>query len=257
MVMIEPIDATYRRRIEVRPGPLVVEAAMEDYIHHFAIRLHHDGTKVTAVDIAPERVPWSTCPEGAIGVRRLVGIDLDEIADLGTWIGSRAEQCVHTVDLAVVAAAAAIRGTDRTYEFVMTGIGHSERIATLLVDGEPWATWVIVTETVIDPSRSGRFAGLPLDRVGFSRWMIANLEPEETEPAAVMRRASSIGLGRGLDIDSWSDPAVARPGDDSCHTYRPAVVEVALRNLGSQRETDAEPVGTPIRPARHWLDGSR
>lgn len=255
--MLEPIDETYRRRIEIRTGPGVVEAAMEDYIHHFAIRLLHDGTTVTAVDIATERVPWSSCPEGAIGLRRLEGVPLEEIADLGTWIGTRADQCVHTVDLAVVAAAAAIRGTDRTYEFLMSGIGHRERTALLLVDGEPWATWVIAREVVVDPSRSGRFVGLPFDRSGFSRWIGENLGPEDLEPAAVMRRASSIGMGRGIDIDSWPNAAVARPGDGSCHTYRPEVVEVAIRNIGSQRETDADPVGSPIPAARHWLDRSR
>ena len=254
MIEIEPIDEVYRRRIEARVAPGVVEAAMEDYIHHFAIRLHHDGAIVTSVDIAPERVPWSTCPEGAIGLRRLIGVRLDEIGDLGTWIGTRADQCVHTTDLAVVAAAAACRGVDRTYEFLMSGIGHPRRVASLLIDGEQWATWAIEGQSVVDADVSGRFAGLPLDRAGFSRWVAENLSADEVEPAAVMRRATSIGLGRGLDVDSWPNAAFSRPGDDSCHTYRPAVVELSRRIVGSQRETEADPVGTAIPSATRWLE---
>ena len=253
MVEINAIDESYRRRIEVRVGTEVVEAAMEDYIHHFALRLHHRDGVVTSVDIAPERTPWTTCTEGAIGLQRLVGVRLDEISDLGHWIGTRADQCVHTTDLAVVAAAAACRGEDRTYEFLMSGVGHPQRVATLFINGDEWGTWVVENQSVVDASRSGRFAGMPLERSEYSRWVNEHLSSEDLEPAAVMRRATSIGLGRGLDIDSWPNAAFARPGDDSCHTYRPTVIELSRRNVGTQRETDADPVGTPIPQATRWL----
>jgi hypothetical protein len=253
---LAPTDLTYRRRIEARVGDGVVAGAMEDYIHHVAARIHHDGGVITAVDVAPERMPWSSCPVGVAGLGSLVGTRVDQVADLSRWIGSRAQQCVHTTDLAVVLAAAALRGADRTYEFTMEGMSRRERVARLLVDGAPWATWVISREQVVDPERSGRFAGLSLDRVGFSKWIAENLSADEREPAFVMRRASTIGLSRGLDIDSWPTAVVARPGDDSCHTYRPEVVEIATRNVGTMRETDADPVGTPIPPARRWIDTS-
>jgi hypothetical protein len=240
---VRPTDASYRRRIELRPGAGVVEAAMEDYVHHFALRLHHDGTVVTGVESAPVRVPWSSCPVGAAGLSRLDGVRLDEVGDLGRWMGGRASQCVHTTDLAVLAAAAARRGAERTYEVWMTGVGRRRRTATLLRDGETWAIWVIEGHRVLD---DGRFAGLTLDRRGFSAWIDAHLAPDDAEAAFVLRRGSVIGLGRGLPMDDWAHPSDARPADESCHTYRAEVVHVATRNVGSARATDADGEGAPI-----------
>ena len=250
--VIDPIDDVYRRRIETRPRDGVVEAAMEDYIHHFALRLHHDGTIVTAVELAPERTPWSTCADGSRGVASIVGTPLTEVGALSTWIGSRAAQCVHTTDLAVVAAAAAVRGTDRDYEVEMTGIGHPERTITLWIDGVEWATWVIDGLAIVDDDRSGRFAGLALDAPSFSAWMAELLGPEEREPAAVLRRASSIGLGRGLPIDDWHDATEGMNPLESCHTYRAEIVQLSRRNRGSARANDGEPRGTAIPTPSAW-----
>jgi len=250
--MIEAIDDAYRRRIEVRVRPTIVEAAMEDYIHHFAIRLHHDGTRITGVEISTERTPWTTCADGARGLANLVGVPLAEVADPSAWMGARRDQCVHTTDLAVVAAAAALRGADRVYEVRMTGIGHPERSITLWLDGAQWATWVIAEQVIVDAERSGRFAGLGLDAPSFSRWVTELLEPEDREPAAVLRRASSIGLGRGVPIDTWHDASEGMNPLESCHTYRAEVVFTSRRNRDSARRTEDDALGTPIPDVVDW-----
>lgn len=251
----DAIDEAYRRRIEVHVDERVVEAHLEDYLHHFGVRLHHDGTTITAIELAPQRTPWATCTDGALGIRRLVGIDLASVADLDTWIGSRADQCVHVTDLVVIAAGAALRGADRTYEIVMTGIGHPERESTLFVDGERWGSWVIAGfgGDLVDDERSGRFAGRSLEREGFSE-LLASLAPDDREPAVVLRRASMIGLGRAVDVDSWADASVGANPVGSCHTHRPEVVLLATRNRGTQRATELDPVGTPVRPVQVWID---
>ena len=248
------IDEAYRRRIEVRLDDHVVEAHLEDYLHHFGVRLHHDGVVITAVELAAERTPWATCTDGALGARRLVGVALAEVADLDVWIGSRADQCVHVTDLVVIAAGAALRGADRTYEVLMTGIGHPERTATLHVDGAVWGSWVLegFGGEIVDDARSGRFAGGSLERSGFSD-LLATLDASDREPAAVLRRASMIGLGRAVDADSWPDASVGANPVGSCHTHRPEVVVLATRNRGSQRLTEQDPIGTPVRPVREWI----
>jgi hypothetical protein len=248
---VEPTDEPYRRRIELRPSEGVVEAAMEDFMHHFGLRLHHDGTVITAVEVAPERVPWSTCPEGAAGLLRLEGVPLADVADLDRWMGGRTAQCVHTTDLAVVAAAAARRGPDRTYEIRVTGSFRERRRATMLRDGEPWADWTIEGQRVLDDPR---FTGLTLDRRGFSTWVQAHFGAtgDDAEGAFVLRRASIIAMGRGLDMDEWTHPDDARPADESCHTYRRDVVSVSLRNVGSGRANDADGEGVPIPERHNW-----
>jgi hypothetical protein len=241
-VTLEPTAAPYRRRIELRPSPGVVAAAMEDYVHHFAIRLEHDGTVVTAVEVVPQRVPWTSCPEGAAGLRRLVGVPLAEVATLDAWMGGRVTQCVHTVDLAVLAAAAALRGADRTYEVWMTGTGGPGPEVTLHRDGEVWATWRIMGNDVVDDDR---FAGLTMDRRGFSTWIEAHLDDDDREAAFVLRRGAVIGLSRAVVMDAWVHPDDARPVDESCHTYGSRVAPVALRKDRTRR-TEDDGMGTPV-----------
>lgn len=241
-VTLEPTEQPYRRRIELRPSPGAVDAAMEDYVHHFALRLEHDGTTVTAVEVVPSRIPWTSCPEGAVGLLRLVGVPLAEIPDLHSWMGGRVSQCVHTVDLAVLAAAAALRGRDRTYEVWMTGTGGPRPEVTLHRDGDVWARWTIDGERVVGDDR---FAGLTMDRAGFSAWIDANLDAEDREAAFVLRRGAVIGLSRAVVMDTWVHPSDARPVDDSCHTYGSSVAPVALRQDRSRR-TEDDGLGTPL-----------
>jgi len=250
--VIEPTDAVYRRRIETRPSAGVVSAAMEDFVHHFALRLHHRHGVVTAVDVAAERTPWSTCPEGARALVSIVGTALTDVGDVHRWIGSRSVQCVHTTDLAVIAAAAALRGSARDHEVRMWGIGAPERTITMSIDGAEWATWVIGPAGIVDDPRSGRFAGRSLDARSFSAW-IAELSADDREAAAIMRRASTIGLGRGLDMDVWTDATQGGNPVDSCHSYRTEIVHLARRNRGTSRPTDDEPPGTPVPPATSWV----
>ncbi len=237
-----PTDEPYRRRIELRPSEGSVAAAMEDYVHHFAIRLDHDGRAVTGVEVVPQRVPWATCPQGAAGLHHLVGVPLDEVADLDRWMGGRAAQCVHTVDLAVLAAAAALRGADRTYEVWLHGVGHDEMAATLVRDDVDWATWRTVGLGVVD---EGRFAGLTLDRAPFSAWIEANLDTDDREAAFVLRRGLIIGLSRAVVHDAWLRPDDARPADRSCFTYAPPQVHEATITM-RPRPTERDGRGTPI-----------
>jgi hypothetical protein len=236
-------DQVYRRRIELRPSNLVVDAAMEDYLHHVGLRLHHDGVTITAVEVAPERLPWTTCPVGVAGAAALEGVAIGDVSELDRWMGGRASQCVHVVDLAVLAAAATRRGTARTYEVWVEPVGDGVRAARLLVDGAEWATWRMRGYDLV---AEGRFAGLALDRRTFSSWVGAHLEADEAEMAFVLRRGLSIGISRTMDMDGFTHPVESMGAPESCHTFRADVSSVGLRNIGSARRTEDDGEGAPV-----------
>jgi hypothetical protein len=238
-------DEVYRRRIELRPSDRVVDAAMEDYLHHVGLRLHHDGVTITAVEVAPERLPWTTCPVGVAGAGALEGVALDDVADVDRWMGGRSAQCVHAVDLAVLAASAARRGTDRTYEVWVEPTGADTRRARLLVDGEVWATWGLDgVALVVDAA----FEGLSLDRQGFSTWTSQHLDPDDAEKAFVLRRAIFIAVSRTMDMDAFTHPDESGGAVESCHTFRADIAAVSLRNRGTARATEADGAGAPLPP---------
>jgi len=243
-----PTDAPYRRRIELRPGPGVVEASMEDYVHHVALRLHHRDAVVEAVEVVGVRLPWSSCGQGAAGLANLRGVGLAEVADLRRWMGARTHQCVHTTDLAVLAAAAALRDRAVDYEVWLEGVGRRRMESRLLRDGDEWATWVLVEGQLVD---EGRFAGLRLASRDFAAWTSEHLDAADAEAAAVLRRGTHIGLSRGIDTTSWEHPDDARPADDSCFTYAGDVAGVAVKTI-RLRATEEDGEGAPTARPASW-----
>ena len=110
-----------------------------------------------------------------------------------------------------------------------------QRHATMDRDGENWADWTIdgparcsaTTASPASPSAS------PPSAPG---WPSTSAPaPTTPRPPCVLRRASVIAMGRGLDMDAWTHPDDARPADESCHTYHAGVVPVSFRNVGSFR----------------------
>lgn len=242
-VGLRPGPLTYRRRIEIVPGPTAVDAALEDYIHHFRVRLAHDGTRITEAVAEGVRVPWTTCPTGAAGLAELVGTALADAVVADRWIDDRRTQCVHTVDLASLAAAHALDAHPVVYEVRVELESFARRRATLRRDDVEVLAWDVEGQTVIGP---GPFAGMGLDRASFSVWLAERVPPDAQEEMVVLRRACSISLGRLMDLDVVAVAADVRPPDDSCHTYRAGVADGAARCTGTARETEVEPPGTPV-----------
>jgi hypothetical protein len=76
---------------------------------------------------------------------------------------------------------------------------------------------------------------------GFARWADATLDADTAEAAMVLKRACSIGMSRGLDLDRY--PTLAdMPGlSPLCWSMQPERAPVALRNRGLIRDYDAHP----------------
>ena len=68
-----------------------------------------------------------------------------------------------------------------------------------VIDGEPRLDWNVTWSGIVDPQPP--FDDAPW-KGGFMRWADANLPAEDAECAIVLRRATDIGMGRGMDLDS-------------------------------------------------------
>lgn len=233
----------YRRRIEVVPLGDVVEAAMEDYIHHFGVRLAHDGERITEATATGVRVPWTTCPVGAAGIAEIAGTPLAEATVVDRWLDDRASQCVHTVDLATVAAAHATDVAPLVYEIGVELAAFTERRAVLRRDGDVVLDWTVEGNDVVG---GGPQAGMSLARAAFANWLTTRVVPDDREPFVVLRRACTIAMGRYMDLDTVAVAGDIHPGDDSCHTYRSEVAAIAARCRGTARETESDAPGSTI-----------
>jgi hypothetical protein len=233
----------YRRRIRlVSREPGVVEGGLEDDQHYFTVTLHHDDTHVQSVTSASVRAPWSTCAAAAEPLRALAGMPLsDRCLAVTAWTES-VQHCTHQLDLAglavahaarVVAGGAARRQYDAVVPFGL--LDGEEHAVTLARDGEPCLEWVLRGGDIVAPSP---YADAP---PGFARWADATLSPDDAEAAAVLRRACTIGMSRGLDLDQYptlADMPGLRP---LCFSMQPERAPVAFRNRGLIRDYDDRP----------------
>ena len=243
-------DDVYRRRILVRATPTgAVVADLEDDFHHFRVTVRHNGEVVESVDAESIRWPWSTCPGAAVPLRALAGAPLTlRWTHAARWTNP-ALNCTHQFDAAAHAITHAARvagghsGNVRQYDVEVAALlarGDEPARNRLWVDGRLALQWHM------QPAREpldmpAEFAGAPW-RGGFLRWADEHLEPDAAERACVLRRASDIGMGRGMPLD---DIPVASQLPDSmrgvCHSLQPEIAPVAFRNVGSIRDFSSTP----------------
>jgi hypothetical protein len=245
------VDAdVYRRRILVRTTAAgEVVADLEDDFHHFRVTLRHDGNVVESVDAESIRWPWSTCPGAAVPLRALAGAPLSiRWTHAAQWT-KPALNCTHQFDAAAHAITQAARQVDGRGR---AGRQYDVEVAAVLTRGDepaPNRLWVdgrLTLQWRMQPARQPidlppELAGSPW-RGGFLRWADEHLEPDFAEQACVLRRASDIGMGRGMPLD---DVPVAAQLPASmrgvCHSLQPDVAPVAFRNVGSIRDFAAAP----------------
>jgi hypothetical protein len=206
------------------------------------VTLTHDGEKVLTCENASYRWPWSTCPDAAEPLRALVGYPLSRrFTAAGSWTDPK-QNCTHQFDAACHAITHAAWDRDkRVYDVEVPRRDREtgESNVRLWVDGELCLAWQLSWQGIVDPQP-------PLDRApwkgGFMRWADTTLPEEEAESAIVLRRASDIGMGRGMDLDSVpvADQLPSMMAG-ICHTMQPTVVHVALRNVGSIRDFSHDP----------------
>jgi hypothetical protein len=233
-------EGPYRRRIRllsVSPG--VVEAGLEDDFHHFALTLRHDGAHVLEVAGRSVRWPWTTCADAVVPLRQLEGMELSPRCTAVAGAADPRANCTHLFDLAGLAVAHAARGTARRqYDAEIPRLVDGRSRVQLSRDGEPLLQWQLVNGAVVD---APPYSDVPWTG-GFMKWADSTLDPETAEAAIVLRRACTIGSGRGMDLDLYDRADDVGHGMATiCFTMQPGRSQVALRMKGSVRDFAARP----------------
>jgi len=215
---------------------------LEDDQHYFTVELEHDGERVVAISSASVRAPWSTCPAAGAQLQALVGAPLSDRC-IQVAANTRSDQhCTHQLDIATLAVAHAARvraggATRRQYDMVVPfGLLDGQRhTVTLARDSEPLLEWELEGGRIIEPPPFSEATG------GFARWADATFDADTAEAAIVLKRACSIGMSRGIDLDSY--PTLAdMPGlSPVCWSMQPERAPVAFRNRGLIRDYDEHP----------------
>ena len=218
--------APFRRRVELsRPEAGVVEAEVEDHIHHFAVRVQHGGGRVSDIAGRAVRAPWSTCPGAAAVLSELVGAPVDDarVVDPGA-------HCTHLLDLALVAVRFA--GTDvpaRRFDLVVDGWDGPAATATVRRDDGLSLRWSLRGMEIAGPEP---YVGHRLG-AGFTSWAITTLAADEAELALLLRRAAWMSSSRGIDLDDFDRLSELPIPPGSCFSAQPQRIELARRNVGS------------------------
>ncbi len=233
----------YRRRIRlVAHDAHTVLGGLEDDQHYFTVAVEHDGTHVKTITSESVRAPWTTCPAAGAQLQALVGAPLSDRC-LEVAGHTRSDQhCTHQLDIASLAVAHAARVTAggserRQYDAVVPfGLLDGQRhTVTLARDGEALLAWELEGSRIVAPVPYSDATG------GFARWADATFDADTAEAAIVLKRACSIGMSRGMDLDSY--PTLAdMPGlSPVCWSMQPERAPVAFRNRGLIRDYDERP----------------
>lgn len=220
----------FRRRIALRRlADDVVEGAVEDFMHHFEVRVtHHDG-RVSGVAGTAVRAPWSTCPGAGSMLEELVGHRLDD-ASPPRPLDPR-EHCTHLLDLATTAIRFAKSGTSPTRRFELTVTGWD----TGTVTGVGRRDDDLELSLIVQGGRVARpevLEGASLGR-GFAAAASAAFDADGTELALHLRRAIWMSPGRGMDLDDFELLRESGLAAGVCYSSQPERIELACRNRGA------------------------
>lgn len=221
----------YHRRFTVRPGKGSLEAHMQDHCHHLRVVVDHEAGRILHASAEGLRLPWNTCPLAAAGVGRIAGMEVSAALDPAAWPGGRTANCVHAVDLTMVALAHLDDTEPFRYSITVTPAMAQVRTARLERNGSLVLEWTLDGDTLRTPDS---YARRTLRRPDFSAWT-GSLDPADREAATVLRRACHIAPSRDIDLDSMQTAADSISPDSSCYTLQPGIIEQARRVRGSSR----------------------
>lgn len=225
----------FRRRLRWRAMAGWVEVELEDSNHGFRLRLHHDGRRITGVDVDPVRYPFTTCPEASLAVKRIVGASLVDAAKLRESLPG-GENCTHMADMALIAAAHAVDvGMERLYDIAVNDERDGVTTARLECDGELLYEWRVRANAIESPAE---LAGRPLMR-GFYAWAAQVFGGGTAlEAAQALQRGFFVAQARRysyVPVERYPAITDGMP-TGSCYSYNTGAVEHALRIRGSVRD---------------------
>lgn len=233
-----PLDSLpgFRRRFRIIPAADQVRSEVEDDYHRMQVTLHHDGSRITAVEPRMIRAPWTTCPGAEEQLKQtFTGVEFAACVARG----GKTDNCTHLYDLVLLAAAHARDAQPLVYDILVSDPVDGRSRAELRRNGETCLAWTLSAFKVVEPAE---LAGLPLNEL---RGWIETLDAPGQEAARLLRWGSILAHGRVLSMDRQSDARRLPAG--SCYTFQPqraaqAQRIVAVRDFSSSGRQPLEPL---------------
>lgn len=223
-MMVDGMDWTpasplgrYRRRVAIRASERSGVAAIEDDAHRFEIGLTHDGARVTSVEAAAVRYPYTTCPGAVPSVQSFVGIPLTSDVTAPTRSIRAGLCCTHQFDSIALAIAQCARGPGQRVYDAEVRVDGGTKSAVLRRDGQPVLDWIVEADRIgsSDPAN-----GLSVRSV--LKELHGRVEEEFVEAIFVMRRALLVSPGRMRPPEAHVDPAQMMDRmAGACHSFQP------------------------------------
>lgn len=215
-------ETGYRRRILIEPSPGRVVAELEDDYHRMVVTLDHEDGVVTRVGSEMKRGPWTTCPGAMAQLEEtFTGVALSGFVARG----DKTLNCTHLYDLGLFAAAHANEAAPVAYDIFVSDVWDGRRNARLVRDSALLLDWVLEGDLFLAPDI---LAGTQMKDLG--AW-IATQDKTGAEAARILRWASIIALGRGMDIPAGLSATAFPPG--ACYTFQPDKAQVSTRLAGA------------------------
>lgn len=215
------------RRIRLYPGPYSstgagwIGGALEDDMHHFRLRLDHDGTRITRAAGAALRHPWSGCSGAPAHLaQRFIGRTLAEVA-----AEDPTQHCTHLFDLAILCAAHVNDRRPSCFDMTVADRVTGRTTAIIVVDGEE-ALHLPLEGTIV--GGDGIMAGRDLRQL--SRWK-DDYSAREVELVTLLRRAIFVSGVRGFKMPEDTLHAINSPGRMGvCFNYQLPQAETSTRS---------------------------
>lgn len=187
--MTEP----FRRRLTLRhDGERAVEVDLEDHVHHFGVRVEHDGSVVTAITARAVRWPWTTCPAALDQLQSMVGAAIGE----RPLVDDPRQHCTHALDVARWAIRFAADPTPvRTITVSVDGWDTPE--PSITVEAEPPGDTPEIEQLAKRARWMAMVRGMDLDdydtieQSGLPTAVCWSSQPER-QPVALRNRGSSL-----------------------------------------------------------------
>ena len=228
----------FRRRIRLENHDAAVIAGLEDNLHACRLWLHHDGSRIVAVEAEWLRQPNRNCGGAIAQLGLLAGHELSASRAAFRAHDDPRRHCTHLHDLLGLASAQGLRATPRReFDVTVPDPRDGVTVAEIRVDGRLVHRWRTDLQQILDPEEA---CGGTFFR-GFGPWSAARWSGDALEAAAVLQMGIIISGSQRIDLDAMRRlrpdvPLLSRERVNACYAYQAERIDTALPTQGTVRD---------------------
>lgn len=227
-------SGVFRRRLRLNVATREVHVELEDGNHAFRLALRHDGERITAIEPAYVRHPFTTCPGSAGFLTALVGRPLDDRPE-DRRLPDRRHSCTHVTDMARLALDhVRDAGLRRLYDIEVDDECDGRSSTRISRDGQLVHEWIISRQVIVGPEE---LADRPMMQ-GFHAWVRQAFTGLALEAAIALQRGWFVAQTRRYRMTPVHEyPAIGDGMPEGvCYSYSTPAVQRAERIEGSKRD---------------------